>query len=265
MPLGLFKGSKTFIGVIHLPPLPGSPRWAGDMATILSQATVEARKLIDGNVDGIIIENFGDAPFRTGQVEPETVATMTLVVHTLKQITDLPIGINMLRNDADSALAIATATNSAFIRVNVHYGIMAADEGIVEGQAFDTLRKRRLLGSDVKILADILVKHAVPMGPSEIGLVANETVNRGLADGLIVSGAVTGMETDAADIKQVRQATPDDLLLIGSGANPSNVHKLLKYADGAIVGTWLKEEGIINRPIDPDRVKQMSLAITNCN
>ena len=265
MPQGLFKGSKTFIGVIHLPPLPGSPRWAGDMATILSQATVEARKLIDGNVDGIIIENFGDAPFRIGQVEPETVATMTLVVHTLKQITDLPIGINMLRNDADSALAIATATNSAFIRVNVHYGIMAADEGIVEGQAFDTLRKRRLLGSDVKILADILVKHAVPMGPSEIGLVANETVNRGLADGLIVSGAVTGMETDAADVKQVRQATPNDLLLIGSGANPSNVHKLLKYADGAIVGTWLKEEGIINRPIDPDRVKQMSLAITNCN
>jgi len=265
MPQGLFKGSKTFIGVIHLPPLPGSPRWAGDMATILSQATVEARKLIDGNVDGIIIENFGDAPFRIGQVEPETVATMSLVVHTLKQITDLPIGINMLRNDADSALAIATATNSAFIRVNVHYGIMAADEGIVEGQAFDTLRKRRLLGSDVKILADILVKHAVPMGPSEIGLVANETVNRGLADGLIVSGAVTGMETDAADVKQVRQATPNDLLLIGSGANPSNVHKLLKYADGAIVGTWLKEEGIINRPIDPDRVKQMSLAITNCN
>ena len=265
MPQGLFKGSKTFIGVIHLPPLPGSPRWAGDMATILSQATVEARKLIDGNVDGIIIENFGDAPFRIGQVEPETVATMTLVVHTLKQITDLPIGINMLRNDADSALAIATATNSAFIRVNVHYGIMAAAEGIVEGQAFDTLRKRRLLGSDVKILADILVKHAVPMGPSEIGLVANETVNRGLADGLIVSGAVTGMETDAADVKQVRQATPNDLLLIGSGANPSNVHKLLKYADGAIVGTWLKEEGIINRPIDPDRVKQMSLAITNCN
>ena len=169
MPQGLFGGSKIFVGVVHLPPLPGSPRWAGDMATILSQATVEARKLIDGNVDGIIIENFGDAPFRIGQVEPETVATMSLVVHTLKQITDLPIGINMLRNDADSALAIATATNSAFIRVNVHYGIMAADEGIVEGQAFDTLRKRRLLGSDVKILADILVKHAVPIGPSEIG------------------------------------------------------------------------------------------------
>ena len=258
---GLFEGSKIFIGVLHLPPLPGSPRWAGDMAKLLSQATVEASKLIDGNVDGIIIENFGDAPFRIGQVEPETVATMTLVVHTLKQITDLPIGINMLRNDAHSALAIATATNSAFIRVNVHYGVMAADEGIVEGQAFDTLRKRRLLGSDVKIIADILVKHAVPIGPSDLGLVAKETLNRGLADGLIVSGPVTGIETDVADVEQVRHATPDDLLLIGSGANPDNVHKLLKYADGAIVGTWLKEQGIINQPIDSNRVKQMSLAI----
>ena len=258
---GLFEGSKIFIGVLHLPPLPGSPRWAGDIAKILSQATAEASKLIDGNVDGIIIENFGDAPFRIGQVEPETVATMTLVVHTLKQITDLPIGINMLRNDAHSALAIATATNSAFIRVNVHYGVMAADEGIVEGQAFDTLRKRRLLGSDVKILADILVKHAVPMGPSDLGLVAKETLNRGLADGLIVSGPVTGIETDVADVEQVRHATPDDLLLIGSGANPDNVQQLLKYADGAIVGTWLKEQGIINQPIDPNRVKKMSLAI----
>jgi len=261
MPKGLFEGSKMFIGVLHLPPLPGSYRWEGDIAKILSQATAEASKLVDGNVDGIIIENFGDAPFRIGQVEPETVATMTLVVHTLKQITDLPIGINMLRNDAHSALAIATATNSAFIRVNVHYGVMAADEGIVEGQAFDTLRKRRLLGSDVKILADILVKHAVPIGPSDLGLVAKETLNRGLADGLIVSGPVTGIETDVADVEQVRHATPDDLLLIGSGANPDNVQQLLKYADGAIVGTWLKEQGIISQPIDPNRVKQMSLAI----
>ncbi|MEE2881627.1 MAG: BtpA/SgcQ family protein [Chloroflexota bacterium] len=261
MPEGLFGGGKIFVGVVHLPPLPGSPRWAGDMAKILSQATSEATKLIDGGADGIIIENFGDAPFRIGQVEPETVATMTLIVHTLKQITALPIGINVLRNDAHSALAIATATNSAFIRVNVHYGVMAADEGVVEGQAFDTLRKRRLLDSDVKILADILVKHAVPIGPSTLGLVAKETINRGLADGLIVSGQVTGMETDAADVEQVRKATPEDLLLIGSGANPDNVHTLLKYADGAIVGTWLKEEGIINRPIDPKRVKQMSLAI----
>ena len=80
---GLFEGSKIFIGVLHLPPLLGSPRWAGDMATLLSQATAEASKLIDGNVDGIIIENFGDAPFRIGQVEPETVATRTPVVHTL--------------------------------------------------------------------------------------------------------------------------------------------------------------------------------------
>ena len=181
MPQGLFGGSKIFVGVVHLPPLPGSPRWEGDMAKILSQATTDATKLIDGGVDGIIIENFGDAPFRIGLVEPETVATMTLVVHTLRQLTDLPIGINMLRNDAHSALAIATATNSAFIRVNVHYGVMAADEGIVEGQAFDTLRTRRLLGSDVKILADILVKHAVPIGPSDLGLVAKETINRGRA------------------------------------------------------------------------------------
>ena len=127
----------------------------------------------------------------------------------------------MLRNDANSALAVATTTNSQFIRVNVHYGVMAADEGIVEGQAFDTLRRRRLFGSDIKILADILVKHAIPIGPSDLGLVARETINRGLADGLIVSGQVTGMETDISDVEKIRKAVPDNLLLIGSGANPN--------------------------------------------
>ena len=261
MPEKFFKAGKIFLGVVHLPPLPGSPRWGGNMKDVLCQATDEATKLRDGGVDGIIIENFGDAPFRIGQVDPETVAGMTLVTHTLRKLTDLPLGINILRNDAHSALAVATATNSQFIRVNVHYGVMAADEGIVEGQAFDTLRRKRLLGSDIKILADVLVKHAIPMGPSDLGLVARETINRGLADGLIVSGQVTGMETDIADVKKIRKAVPDNLLLIGSGSNPDNVSGLLKHADGAIVGTYLKKNGMINRPIDLERVTQMSLAI----
>ncbi|MCH8989513.1 MAG: BtpA/SgcQ family protein [Chloroflexi bacterium] len=184
----LFGTAKAFIGVVHLLPLPGSPRWGGDMAKVIARAEEEADILEQGGVNGIIVENFGDVPFRTGRLDPETIAGMTVAVERVKNVVSVPVGINMLRNDALSALGIAAVTGARFIRVNVHYGVMAAEEGLIEGEAFQTMRRRRALGADVKVLADVLVKHAVPLGPVDLGLMAKETVQRGLADGLIGSG-----------------------------------------------------------------------------
>ena len=259
----LFNEGRTFIGVVHLPALPGSPRWAGDMDRVLDRAEEEALALQSGGADGIIVENFGDAPFRIGRVDPETVAGVTLAVNRIRQVTTIPLGINILRNDARSALAVAVAAQAQFIRVNVHYGVMAADEGLVEGEAFATLRQRRLLGVEIHILADVMVKHAVPLGPSDLGLMARETINRGLADGLIISGPATGMPAVTEDVETVRKSLPDGLLLVGSGVNPENAQALLARSDGAIVGTWLKQDGVITSPIDPERVKQMCTAIRN--
>lgn len=257
----LFGEGRVFIGVVHLPALPGSPRWAGNMELVLDRAEEDALALRSGGADGIIVENFGDAPFRIGRVDPETVAGVTLAVNRIRQVTTLPLGINMLRNDARSALAVAAATQAQFIRVNVHYGVMAADEGLVEGEAFATLRQRRLLGSEVLILADVMVKHAVPLGPVDLGLVARETISRGLADGLIISGPATGLPAVTEDVATVRRALPGGLLLVGSGVNPNNAQALLAQSDGAIVGTWLKQNGVIINPVDPERVKQMGAAI----
>lgn len=254
----IFGEGKIFIGVVHLPPLPGSPRWDGDMGRVLDQAEGEALTLENGGASGIIVENFGDAPFRIGRVEPDTVAAMTLAVDRVRRATSLPVGINMLRNDAASALAVAVAAEAQFIRVNVHYGVMAADEGMVEGEAFATLRRRRALGADVKILADVLVKHAVPLGPVDLALMAKETTFRGLADGLIVTGPVTGQPAIAGDVATVRQAIPEGLLLVGSGVDVSNAGELLAHADGAIIGTSLKRDGVVSNPIDPERVKRMA-------
>lgn len=253
----LFGEGKVFIGVMHLPPLPGSPRWSGDIGNVLRQAEEEALILERGGVNGIIVENFGDAPFRIGRVEPETVAAMTLTVNHVKQVTSLPLGINMLRNDARSALAVAVVTGAAFIRVNVHYGVMAADEGLVQGEAFDTLRHRRALAVDVKILADVLVKHAVPLGPVDLGLMARETAYRGLADGLIITGPVTGQPAEADEVALARRSVPDRLLLVGSGVDETNARELLGLADGAIIGTSLKYGGLVANRIDPERVKRM--------
>ena len=231
------------------------------MGLVLDRAQEEAGKLDQGGADGIIVENFGDAPFRLGRVQPETVVAMTLALQRVKQTTGLPLGINMLRNDAQSALAVAAVTGAAFIRVNVHYGVMAADEGLVEGEAFETLGHRRALGVDVKIFADVLVKHAVPLGPTDLGLMARETTCRGLADGLIISGPVTGQPAAATDVAAARNAVPEGFILVGSGVNQSNATQLLTAADGAIVGTSLKREGLISNLIDAERVKRMGEVI----
>ena len=258
MPRQLFKAPKVFIGVVHLLPLPGSTRWCGNMDSVLARADEEATVLERGGAHGIIVENFGDAPFRIGRLDPETVSAMTLAVERVRQATKLPVGINMLRNDARSALAVAAVTGAAFIRVNVHYGVMAADEGLVQGEAHDTLRQRRALDVDVKILADVLVKHATPLGPADLGLAARETDQRGLADGLIVTGPVTGLPAAAADVTTVRQAVPQGFILVGSGVDETNARHLLAEADGAIVGTSLKRDGVVSNPIDPERVKRLA-------
>ena len=184
---------------------------------------------------------------------------MTLAVHQLRAAVSIPVGINMLRNDAISALAVAVATGAEFIRINVHYGVMATDEGMVEGEAYETTRRRRYLNADVRILADVLVKHAAPIAAqSDIGLIAQETARRALADGLIVSGPATGQPTNSFDVSVVRRAVPDGFILVGSGINESNVWRILEHADGAIVGTSLKREGLVANPVDPNRVRRLA-------
>ena len=258
MSRGIFGVSKAFIGVVHLLPLPGSPRWDGNMRAVIDRAEEEANILEQGGVNGIIVENFGDVPFRTGRLDPETIAGMTVAVERVEEVVNVPVGINMLRNDALSALGIAAVTGAKFIRVNVHYGVMAAEEGLIEGEAYQTMRHRKDLGSDVKVLADVLVKHAVPLGSVDLGLMARETAQRGLADGLIVSGAATGLETASFDVSVVRRAMPDGLVLVGSGIDEKNIWRVLEHSDGAIIGTSLKENGNINNKVDPDRVRRMA-------
>ena len=255
----LFGVRKAFIGVVHLLPLPGSPRWHGDMKAILSRAQQEALTLERGGADGVIVENFGDAPFPVGRVGSHTVAAMALAVNAVRDVVGLTVGVNVLRNDPQSALAVAVASGAGFIRANVHYGVMVADEGLVEGRADESLRYRRGLGAEdlVRIFADVLVKHATPLGSADIGRVARETVYRGLADALIVTGTATGTPAVLKDVSEVKEAVPEVPVLVGSGVDEDNVEGFLSVADGAIVGTSLKVDGAIHNPIDPARVERL--------
>ncbi len=249
--------SKALIGMVHLLPLPGSPRWSGSMDTVIERALDDARALADGGMDALLIENHGDVPFFRERVDAATVAAMARVVAEIRRTVTLPIGVNVLKNDAQSALAVAIATGARFIRVNIHTGAVVADQGVIQCDAAATLRYRRLLAADVKIFADVQAKHGVPLAPVGLEQEARDCVARGLADALVVSGRATGEATPLEDVKRVRSAVREVSLLVGSGVTPESVADLLAVADGAIVGTSLKREGRLGNPVDPERVKRL--------
>ncbi|MBE9169290.1 BtpA/SgcQ family protein [Pleurocapsales cyanobacterium LEGE 06147] len=252
----IFKTNNPIIGVVHLLPLPTSPRWGGNLKAVIARAEQEATALAAGGVDSIVIENFFDAPFAKDCVDPAVVSAMTLIVDRLKSMVALPIGINVLRNDAKSAMAIASCVEAQFIRVNVLTGVMATDQGLIEGKAHQLLRYRRELGSDIGILADVLVKHARPLGTPNLTTAVQDTIERGLADGVILSGWATGSPPTFEDLELASTAAGDTPVFIGSGANWENIARLLQAADGVIVASSLKRKGKITETIDPIRVAQ---------
>jgi len=257
----IFKTPNPIIGVVHLLPLPTSPRWGGSLKAVINRAEQEATALASGGVDGVIVENFFDAPFSKNQVDPAVVSAMTLIMGRLMNLVTLPVGINVLRNDAKSAIAIANCVQAQFIRVNVLTGVMATDQGLIEGQAYELLRYRRELGSDVQILADVLVKHGRPLGSPNLTTAVQETIERGLADGVILSGWATGSPPSLEDLELASAAANGTPVFIGSGANWENIPTLMQAADGVIVSSSLKRRGRIEQPIDPIRVSQFVEAV----
>ena len=254
----LFNHPKPIIGVVHLLPLIGSPKSTVEFADIRCRALSDAANLINNGIDGIIIENYGDAPFLPDQVEAHTVASMTIIAHEIREYyPHTPIGINVLRNDAKSAMGIATVARSDFIRVNVHTGGMLTDQGILQGKAHETLRYRTTLNSKVKIFADVAVKHAAPLADMDLGTSAEDTYYRGLADALIVTGMGTGKQTCYNHLRQVKNAAPQACVFAGSGVTADTIADLLQCADGVIIGTWLKREGIITNEVDEKRVRDL--------
>ena len=261
--LDSFDSDCPVLGMVHLPPLPGAPRFDGDREAVREVARRDARRLESGGVDGVVVENFGDAPFHPDDVPKHVVASMTAHVERVCREVDVPVGVNVLRNDADAALSVAAATDADFVRVNVHAGARVTDQGVVTGRAHETLRLRDRLDADVAVAADVAVKHSVPLGGDEDPAAdAEEAIDRGLADAVIVSGPSTGAAVDRAALEAVADVCErhDAPLLIGSGVTAGTVADLLSVADGAVVGTALKQGGETAAPVSEERVRDLLAA-----
>jgi len=260
MTLGLGADSPV-VGMVHLEALPGAPGFGGDRAAIRAAMVRDAARLAAGGVDAVMVENFGDAPFYADSVPKHTVAEMAALGTELGEVVDLPIGVNVLRNDAEAAVSVAAATGASFVRVNVHTGTRATDQGIVTGRAAETVRLRDRLDADVDILADVDVKHSAPVADRPVTETVADLVERGWADGIVASGAGTGRETDRDHLEAVVAARDrlgaDVPVFVGSGVTRGTVGDLLTLADGVIVGSDLKRGGETTAPVEEGRVREV--------
>ncbi len=249
-----FSVVKPVIGVIHLKPLPGSPLYKGGLEDVIEYAVEEASKLIEGGVDGVIIENFMDTPFKPRVTEPETIAAFTRIVVEVRRTTDLPVGVNLLRNSGIEALAIACSTGADFIRVNALAEPVWAPEGLLQPIARELHGLKARLGCGVNVYADVNVKHSKPI--LDLVNAVKENSERGLCDALIISGSRTGSPVNPVDIAIARKYTGKPLL-IGSGITPWNIGLYWRLSDGFIVGTYFKDGGVSTNPVNIDRVKKL--------
>jgi membrane complex biogenesis BtpA family protein len=256
----MFRSDRcALVGMVHLLPLPGSPRWAGSMAAVLDRALSDAEALAEGGCDALLVENMHDLPYLRGRVEPETTAAMALATAAVARL-GRPTGVQVLAGANREALGVAVAAGASFVRAEAFAYAHVADEGWMDACAGELVRARSALQADVAIWADVRKKHAAHAVTEDLSLaeVAQGTAFCG-ADALVITGVTTGAPTDRAHVIEARTAGLP--VLVGSGVTDRDAADLAKVAQGLIVGSWIKHDGDWRQPVDRDRVRRLRDAI----
>lgn len=255
----LWQLTKPIIGMVHLPPLPGSPGYRGEsIEEIVRFALREAEALLEGGVDAILVENFHDYPYPITKVPTPTLIAMAVLAHRVKEAVDVPVGVNLLFNDAENELYLAWCLELDFIRVEGFVDLLLSDMGPLMPAAPSLMRLRRELKAErVAILADVQGKYTYALPARDVADSARDALERGGADAVILTGAKTGQSVPLELVKQVKKELPQARVLVGSGVTPETVVDLLAIADGAIVGSYFKRNGNVHNPVDPHRVRKL--------
>ena len=260
----LFGIDKPLIGTIHLDPLPGAPRYDGAaIRDIVRRAVDDATRYVDGGIDGLIVENEGDIPFlKPDQVGHETVAVMSVITAAVVEAVDVPVGVLCLANATPQSIAIAKAGGARFVRANQWANAYIANEGFIEGSAATSLRYRATIDAkNVRVFADVHVKHGshAIVADRSIAEMTHDTEAFD-ADVLIATGQRTGDPTTVAEVRQIADVASRPVL-VGSGLDAGNAESLMSVADGAIVGSAMKEDGVWWNPVSVPRTRAIVDAV----
>lgn len=254
--------SLPVVGMLHVPPLPGSPRGQSRMVEIRDHVLHDVDALLGGGIHGLMIENFGDTPFFPQSVPAATVAQLTWLLSEVKRVATIPCGVNVLRNDGISAIAVAAAGGAEFVRINVLSGARLTDQGLIQGQAHEVLRERaRLMAESIQIWADVDVKHSAPLAPRRLADEVADLVHRAHADAVIVTGRSTGSAADVSQVAEVVEFAEGTPVVVGSGVNVDTIASLRGKASAVIVGSSLKRDGKAENPVDSSQVKALIAAL----
>ncbi|HET6863408.1 MAG TPA: BtpA/SgcQ family protein [Pyrinomonadaceae bacterium] len=251
-----FLKAKPVIGVIHVGALPGTPRSSSKVSQLVDAARIEANIYRDAGIDGLIIENMHDVPYLRGEVGPEVVAAMTAIGSEVKSASGLPVGIQILAGANIEAMAVAHAAGLDFIRAEGYAYAHIADEGFIQASAAKLLRYRRLIGAEnVQVWTDIKKKHSAHAITADVSLGETaETVEFMGADAVIVTGNATGRPPNSEDVKEAK-ANCGLPVLLGSGISEENISHFYEDADGFIIGTSFKVDGLWSNTVDSSRVE----------
>lgn len=256
----IFKVSKPIIGMVHLPPLPGSPkyRYGTSIDKVLEMALKDAVALEKGGVDGLLFSNESDHPFLFS-VGPETVATMTYIITKVMENVNLPFGVDVLW-DPYATIAVAKATGASFVRT-ILAGAYSSDLGLINTEGAKVLRYRKYIDAEnIKIFLYLNPEFATPLANRPLSIVAKTLRWLSIADVYCISGYMPGHPPREEDVLEVKRSVPDVPVLANTGINKDNVLRYLKITDGAIVGTAFKINNITLNPVDEQKVKEfMSL------
>jgi len=253
----IFSQSKPVVGVIHVGALPGTPRSSQAVSELIASAKREARIYKEAGVDGVIVENMHDVPYLRGAVGPEIVAAMTAIAFEVKGECNLPVGIQILAGANIEAMAVAHAAGLDFIRAEGYAYAHVADEGLIQSSAAALLRYRKLIGAeDVQVWTDVKKKHAAHAITADVSLGETaETVEFMGADCVIVTGSATGKAPSIADVHEAKEHCGLPVFL-GSGISEQNVREFYGHADGFIVGSAFKVDGLWSNTVDPVRIEK---------
>lgn len=234
----VFRTRNPVIGALHLTPLVGYKGYKSTEA-VLRTAIQDLEALDQGGVDGIIVENNYDIPHKIN-VEPEIIACMTYITSHIANRTNKPVGVSVLWNDFKTALAIAKICGGKFVRIPVFVDNVRTSYGDVQGNPKEVANYRKKIQAEhILLFTDVHVKHADLLGRNTIEESARKAIERG-SNAIVVTGKWTANAPQIDDLARIRRVASGFPILIGSGANEENIHNLLRYANGVIIGTALK-------------------------
>jgi membrane complex biogenesis BtpA family protein len=255
-PLDLSK--KPLIGMIHLPSFESIFSLDFNFDETFRISITDALTLKQAGFDALLIENFHDTPFPKSHISDSKLLLISKIVNKINEsVSSISIGVNILRNACAQALKVATFNEASFIRCNIWEGAYVTDQGMIEGIAHEVIHLRNSLHSEVKILADVGVKHATPLGQFSLQEAARNAFYRGKADAIILSGKETGKLISLNQLEQFVRETEFKPIL-GSGLDETNLESVFPFISGAIVGSSLKyEPKNLRSPIDLEKATSL--------